>query len=182
MLGLAAILAWATSASCVLWIGRQMGIWQFLAIGSVIGCIGQVVFYRMLGRRPRDLFTMPPLLWVLAALGFVVYSACYAAGLLAAASDAQAVGVGLGNHLWPILTVVFSLFLVPGTRMSMRLGLALSLSLGGLVLANWHEIVQPGASGAAMPYVLGGLAGVCWGLYFALVARWREWGQPVAAA
>lgn len=40
LMGLAAILAWTTSASCAVWIGRQVGVWQYLAGGSLIGCIG----------------------------------------------------------------------------------------------------------------------------------------------
>ena len=182
MLGLAAVLAWATSASCVLWIGRQVGVWQYLAIGNLIGCIGQVVFYRMLGRGPRSLFVLPPRLWAVSVLGFVFYSICYATGLLSAASDAQAVGVGLMNHLWPVLTVVFSLFLVPSARMTFRLGLALVLAFGGLVFANQHAMIQAGMSSAGLPYLLGGLAGISWALYSALIARWRDWGQRYATA
>lgn len=182
MLGLAAILVWATSASCVVWIGRQVGIWQYLAIGSLIACGGQIVFYRLLGRGPQSLFVMPLRLWALAAVGFVAYSLCHVTGLLAAKSDAQAVGVGLMNHLWPVLTVVFCLFLVPGSRMSTRIGLALVVSLSGLVVANRHEIVQARLHGAALPYLLGGLAGIFWALYSALIARWRDWGRRYATA
>ena len=36
LLGMAAVLAWASSASGVLWIGRQLGAWQYLAIGNGI--------------------------------------------------------------------------------------------------------------------------------------------------
>jgi len=179
---MAAVLAWASSASGVLWIGRQLGAWQYLAIGNGIGCLGQIAVYGMLGRGPRELFRLPPRLWAVALLGFVFYSACYASGLLAAATDAQAVGVGLMNHLWPVLTVGFSLLLVPDSRWSARLGLALGLSLAGLAVANWREIAAAGAGGAALPYALGGLAGISWALYSALIARWRGWGHRYATA
>ncbi len=182
LLGIVSMLVWATSSSCVLWIGRQVGVWQYLAVGSLIAAAGQVAFYRLMGRSPRSLFVMPLRLWGLAALGFVLYSVCYAGGMIMAASDTQAAGVSLMNYLWPILTVVFSLFLVPGSRMSARLGVALALSFAGLVFANWPAIVQTGAGGLGVPYVLGGLAGICWGLYSALVSRWRAWGQHYATA
>lgn len=182
MFGVFAILAWATSAAGVLWIGRRGGIWQYLAISSLIAGIGQVAFYRMLGRSLRTLFVMPPHLWALAGLGFVVYSLCYAAGLITAVTDAQAVGVGLLNYLWPVLTVVFSLFLVPGSRLNARLGVALAVSLTGLAVANWYEITQARLHGAMLPYLLGGLAGIVWALYSALIARWRDWGQRYATA
>ncbi|MEI7435462.1 MAG: DMT family transporter [bacterium] len=177
LMGMAAILAWATSASCAVWIGRQVGVWQYLAVSSLIGCIGQVAFYWIMGRRPQSLFVLPPRLWAMVTLGFVVYSACYATGMITAVSDAQAVGVGLLNHMWPILMVIFAVLLVPGTRISARLGLALVLTISGLLIANWHTILQTSASGAALPYLFGSLAGVAWGLYSAILARWREWGQ-----
>ena len=182
LLGLAAILAWGTSASCAVWVGRQVGVWQYLAIGSLIAGSGQLLFYRLLGRPLRSLFVMPPRLWALAVLGFVVYSACYATGLITAGSDAQAVGVSLMNYIWPVLTVVFCLFLVPGSRMSGRLGMALAVSLIGLAVANGHEIAQLRLHGAALPYLLGGLAGGIWALYSALIARWRNWGHHYATA
>ena len=112
-MGAVAILAFATAASSVLWIGRQIGAWQCMALSCLVACAGQVALYRMLGRRPRTLFVMPPRLWALAVLGFVLYQSCFIIGMLTATSDAQAVGVGLMNYLWPILTVAFSIFLVP---------------------------------------------------------------------
>ncbi len=182
MMGLAAILAWATSAACVLWIGRQVGVWQYLAIGNCIGCVGQVVLYRLLGRRPKSLFIMPPRLWAVAVLGFVFYSVCYATGLISAVTDAQAVGVGLMNHLWPVLTVVFSVFLVPGSRMTARLGVALAVSFLGLAVANWHALDLACVHGASLPFLLGGVAGGLWALYSALIARWRDWGRLYVTA
>lgn len=181
-MGLAAVLIWATSASCALWIGRQVGVWQYLALGNLVGGVGQIVLYRMMGQEVRSLFILPWRLWAVAVLGFVIYSACYATGLISATSDTQAVGVGLMNHLWPVLTVVFAVFLVPGTRMSARLGLALALSFLGLIVASGHEIVQARLSGSSLPYVLGGLAGICWGLYSALIARWRDWCHDYVTA
>jgi drug/metabolite transporter (DMT)-like permease len=86
------------------------------------------------------------------------------------------------NQLWPIMTVVFSLFLVPGSRLHPRLALALVLSIAGLALANWQGIVQACSDSTVLPYLLGALAGVSWGLYSAVVARWREWCQHYAIA
>lgn len=182
LLGLAAIVIWATSSACVLWIGRQVGAWQYLAIGNGIGCLGQIVLYRLQGRPPRSLFVLPARLWALALLGFVFYSICYTFGLLAATSDAQAVGVGLMNQIWPILTVLFALLFVPGNRMNRRLGLAAAISCVGLLVANRYEIRQARLDRSAMPYLLGALAAISWALYSALLARWRTHDERYVTA
>jgi len=183
MLGLAAVLAWSTSSACVVWIGRQVGVWQYLAIGNGIGCIGQIIVYRLMGRSPGKLFVLPLRLWGLAILGFAFYSFCFATGLITSRTNAQSVGVSLMNYLWPVLTVLFSLFLIPGSRMSARLGAALMVSFSGLVIANWNNIVQVAhADGSLLPYVLGGLAGVSWAVYSAVTARWRDWARNYATA
>jgi drug/metabolite transporter (DMT)-like permease len=181
-MGLGAILLWGASATAVLWAGRELGPWQYLAIGNFIAFAGQVVAYRSMGRNLRSLWALPPRLWAVALLGFVFYSACYAVGLVSAKSDAQAVGVGLMNHTWPVLTVVLAVFLVPGTRWSARLGVALALALTGLLFANGDALARARGDASVLPYVLGGLAGISWALYSALIARWRSWASAYATA
>jgi drug/metabolite transporter (DMT)-like permease len=182
LLGLAAIIVWSTSPTVVLWIGRQVGVWQYLAIGNFIGFCGQVILYRLMGRHPSALFIMPKRLWLLTVLGFVVYSLVYTGGLLTATSNAQAVGVSLMNYLWPVLTVVFSVFLVPGSRMNVRLGIAMAIGFIGLAVANWHDIIIAGKSSSALPYLLGAMAGISWALYSAFISRWRDWANRYATA
>jgi drug/metabolite transporter (DMT)-like permease len=182
MMGWAAIVCWATSTVCVLWIGRQLGVWQYLAINGLIAAVGQVAFYSMLGRGPRNLFVMPLRLWAATAVGFVFYSLCFTLGMVLAISNTEATGVSLMNYLWPVLTVLFCLVLVPGNRMTARLGMALAISLAGLVVANWDARCQFRQPGSALPYLLGGLAGSLWALYSALISRWREWSQRYATA
>lgn len=159
-----------------------MGIWQYLAIGNLIGFLGQVLLYRLMGRTPASLFIMPVRLWVLTIIGFVIYSLVFAGGLLTAKSNAQAVGVSLLNYLWPVLTVVFSLFLVPGSRMNIRLGIAMAIGAAGLVIANWHDILSAAGNNTALPYILGSMAGISWALYSAFISRWRDWANRYATA
>ncbi len=182
LLGFGAILAWATSPTSILWIGRQVGVWQYLAIGNFIGFCGQVLLYRLLGRNPATLFVLPKKLWLLTILGFVIYSFVYAGGLLTATSNAQAVGVSLMNYLWPVLTVVFCVFLIPDTRMSARLGISMAIGVIGLIVANWQEIIMAGKNISVMPYLLGGIAGVSWAAYSAFISRWRDWASQYATA
>jgi drug/metabolite transporter (DMT)-like permease len=181
-MGAAAILFWATSTACVLWIGRQVGVWQYLAINGLIAAGGQVALYSLLGRSPQSLFVMPLRLWAAAVLGFVLYAVCFTLGMITAASNAQATGVSLMNYLWPVLTVLCCLFLVPGSRMNARLGVALAISFLGLAIANWDAISQARLHDATLPYLLGGLAGCLWALYSALISRWRAWSQRYATA
>lgn len=181
-LGAGAILIWGLSASATFMMGKRLGVWQFLAIIPTLGGLLQIGGYLALGRGLRSLLNPPPKLWIAIALGFVAYNLLYTTALVTSRTDAQVVGVSLMNYLWPALTVLFTVWLVPHVHLHGRLILSLALSLAGVLLANGRAVMGPGTGGVLWPYALGGLAAVAWALHCALISRWRQWAQDFAAA
>jgi drug/metabolite transporter (DMT)-like permease len=190
VLGAIAVALWSGSSALIVFGGGRAGVWQFTAVACGIGGLGQMLSYLFMGRSVRSLLAPPRRVWLLVLIGFVIYMLAYNNALVLASTPQQKVGVSLTNYLWPTVTVLLAVLVVPGTRMTWRLGAALALSLAGLALANWQvigDLVAGGtdASGArlsAVPYLLGLVAAVAWGLYSALVARWRNWAQDHASA
>lgn len=190
-MGVAAIALWSTAVSTTFWGTNRMGVWQFLTLACGIGGILQIAAYRLMGRSVRSIFLPPPRLWLVTLLGFVLYLLVYSQALASSATQTQAVCVGLINHLWPTLTVLFSVLLVPGTVMTRRLGLACLMAMSGPVLADWGEVRNLFVAGAAdasaasvpvWPYLLAALAAVLWAGYSAYLARWRAWADRYATA
>lgn len=181
-MGAGAVLLWSLSSACIVFMGKRLGIWQFLAITSLAGGLLQVAGYLAMGRSLRSVLMPPPRLWAAVALGFVAYLLLYTTGLVTSRTEAQAVGVSLMNYLWPTLTILFTTWLVPGERMHARLALAIALSLAGVLLATGQDIALPGPGASALPYLLGGAAAVSWAVYCALTSRWRRWAEDYAAA
>jgi drug/metabolite transporter (DMT)-like permease len=181
-MGGGAILLWSLSSACVVFAGKQMGVWQFLAITSLTSGFLQVVGYLVLGRNLRSILMPPPKLWLATALGFILYLLLYTTGLVVAHTETQAVGVNLMNYLWPTLAILFTTGLVPGERMHGRLALAIAFSLAGVLIANSLDLALPDSGTTAWPYALGGAAAVSWAAYCALTSRWRRWAKDYAAA
>ncbi len=192
LLGAGAITLWSLSSALVKLGVEWMGLWQFMAIAYGLGGVSQMVMYRLLmGRELRSLVVLPGRLWVLVCVGFVIYLMAYNCGLAIAGSDENlTVGVSLMNYLWPTLTVVFAVLLVPGTRATWLLGAATATALCGLAVANWRAIAQVfGTSGGEVsagtsipPLALGGVAAVSWALYSATLNRWRKLAEGHATS
>ena len=181
-MGVGAISLWSLSSACIVFTGRQLGVWQFLAITGLIGGLLQIAGYLLMGRRLRSILKPPPRLWIAIALGFIIYQFLYATALVTSTTETQVVGVSLMNYLWPSLAVLFTTWLVPGERMHGRLAFSLALSLVGVLLASGREIAWSGTDASVWPYMLGGMAAVAWAAYCALTSRWRLWAQDFAAA
>lgn len=176
LLALAAVLLWSTSAAGILWSSTRVGPWQFLAIACLIGGLAQVAFYRRRRYAWRQILLPPPRLWGLILLCFVAYMIVFTLGLVSAVSDTQRVGVALANYLWPTLTVVLAVLLVPGTKMHVRLAIGVGIALLGLAMANWGDIRRVLGNDASVPltpYILGLAAAVTWAAYSAILSRWR---------
>jgi drug/metabolite transporter (DMT)-like permease len=189
LMGLGAILLWSTAAASTFWCGSRIGAWQFLAVACGVGGIAQLGYAAAARRNLRAILLPPPRLWALILVGFVLYMMVYAEALVGSTTRTQAVGVSLINHMWTVLTVVFSAFLVPGSALTPRVVLALALALGGMLLANGGQLAallaasgEPGESAPLGPYLLAGLAAVLWAGYSAFVARWRDWANRYATA
>jgi len=133
----------------------------------------------------RSALRLPWRLWLIPLVCFVIYGVVWP-WALASSTSRQVFGVSLINYLWPVLTVLFSVWLVPGVRLTGRIMLAVLLALAGLAVANYRELQQlqaiPFQSGSRwehrfLPYGLALIAAVTWGLYSAFLARWRDWAK-----
>lgn len=181
-MGAGAIVLWSTSAAVTAWTGTRIGPWQFLAMGCLLSSALQIALNLALGRPLRRILLPPPRLWLIIVTGIAVCLCSFAVGLATAANRAQAIGVTLANYMWPSLTVVFSVLLVPGTRASARLAVAVALSVAGVLLAGSQALMAPGARTSLLPYAFGLAAGVSWAWYSAMMARWRDWARNYATA
>jgi drug/metabolite transporter (DMT)-like permease len=188
-MGVAAVVLWSATAVLVVLGGQRVGAWQFVAISSLIGGVVQVIYYAAVARMPLRALLCPPLRAWLAIGGLLVVYLLAITNALVLADPAQKVGVSLVNYLWPTLTVVLALVLVPGTRGGWPLAAAAALSLAGIGVGNWDWLASlrqgahPGPGGLSMwAYVLGAVAAVTWALYSALIARWRGWINAYATA
>ena len=187
LLAVIALLLWSTSASATVIIGGRVGAWQFLALATLGAGLLQTVACAIFLKMPlRRIFAPPPKLLALVFLAFVLYMIVYTQALVLATRP-QKVGVGLLNFLWPTLTIVFAAFLVPGSKMTARLAVALALALAGVLLANFQGFLElvAGTGGGGenrplLPYLLGLAAGVAWGAYSAMIARWKSWAGAYA--
>ena len=187
LMGAGAILLWSSAASAVLLGSGLMGRWQFMALACGAGGILQLAFYnRVLGMSIGRLLAPPLRIWPMVLLGFVIYQSLWT-NAVAMSHKEQVAGVALTNYLWPTLTILLAIVLVPGTRGSWRLAAAMTLSAAGLVVANWQEISKhassAGGNGASLwPYVLAALAALVWATYCALLARWKSWTRNYATS
>jgi drug/metabolite transporter (DMT)-like permease len=185
LLGIGAVLFWSFGSSLVFFGAREAGPWPFVALSSLTGAALQLVWRRVRHGELRSALRLPWRLWAVPVSCFVLYGLAWP-WALAASTAPQVVGVNLINYLWPILTVVFSAWWVPGVRLTGRLLGAMLLAVAGLVLANLPQLRQmlSTESGAGsfpdrrfLPYGLAFLAAVTWGVYSASLARWRHWAR-----
>jgi drug/metabolite transporter (DMT)-like permease len=185
VLGSVAVLFWSFGASLVFLGAQQFGIWPFVAIASLVGGGVQLIGWRVYRGEFRSALWLPWRLWVVTLLCFVVYGLVWPWALVSSSAK-QVFGVSLINYLWPVLTVLFSAWWVPGARLKTRTVLATFLALAGLVCANLQHIRDLLAAGDSagvspvrrfLPYGLALVAAVTWAVYSTLLARWRDWAR-----
>ena len=180
--GLVAVLFWSFGAALVFFGAQQTGTWPFVTLASLVAGGLQLTSRRIYRGELGTAIRLPRRLWLGPVLCFVVYGLAWPLALVGSTTR-QVVGVSLINYLWPVLTVLLSVWCVPGVRLTPRIILALLLAMAGLGLANYQPIqtLLSGAGGQAptlrhfLPYVLATLAAVTWAIYSALLARWRSW-------
>lgn len=181
-LGMVAVVFWAFGASLVYFGAQQTGTWPFVTLASLVGGVLQLICRRVYRGELVTAIRLPWRLWLGPVLCFVVYGLAWPFALVSSTTR-QVVGVSLINYLWPVLTVLFSVWWVPGVRLTPRIILALLLAMAGLGLANFKplEALLSGASGQAptlrlfLPYALATVAAITWAVYSALLVRWRSW-------
>jgi drug/metabolite transporter (DMT)-like permease len=185
LLGVGAVVFWSFGSSLVFLGARQAGTWPFVALSSLTGAGLQLVGRLWWRGELRSALGLPWRLWAAPVGCFVLYGLAWP-WALAASTPGQVLGVNLINYLWPILTVVFSAWWVPGVRLTGRLIAAMFLAVAGLALANLPQLRQALPAGPAagslpgrglLPYALALVAAVTWGIYSACLARWREWAK-----
>ncbi len=175
--GFVAIFFWSTSIAFGRSLSEQLGPFTAIAlinlVGGVLGSAFQVAQRK--SRRVKPDFSIQYLL-VCGSL-FVVYQASLYISLGLARTHSQVLEVGLLNYLWPMLTLVFSVWLF---KMKFRLWLipGVLMATAGVLMATSQNQVLSWDSFAsnvqqhAVPYVLGFVAAVSWALYSTLSRKW----------
>ena len=184
-LGAIAVLFWSFGSTLIFVGAQESGTWPFVALASLTAGILLLSARRLLKGELRTALRLPWLLWLAPLLCFVTYGLVWP-WALASSTSRQVFGVNLINYLWPVLTVLFSAWWVPGVRLTRRVLFATLLALAGLVCANLHQIQQLTSTGSPagtrwgrhlLPYGLALAAALAWAIYSALLARWRDWAK-----
>ena len=179
------MLFWSFGSSLIFLGARQAGTWPFVAIAALVGGGAQLIGWRLYRGGLRSAVWLPWRLWAVSLPCFVLYGLVWPWALVSSSAK-QVFGVSLINYLWPVLTVLFSAWWVPGARLTTRTVLATFLALAGLVCANLQHIRDLLAAGDSagvspvrrfLPYGLALVAAVTWAVYSTLLARWRDWAR-----
>jgi len=179
VLGSVAVLFWSFGSSLIFLGARQAGTWPFVAIAALVGGGFQLLGWRLYRGGLRSAVWLPWRLWAVSLPCFVLYGLVWPWALVSSSAK-QVFGVSLINYLWPVLTVLFSAWWVPGARLKTRTVLATFLALAGLVCANLQHIRDLLAAGDSagvspvrrfLPYGLALVAAVTWAVYSTLLAR-----------
>ena len=183
LLGTVAVVFWSFGSALIFLGAQEAGTWPFVALASLTGGVLLLAARRLFNGEVRTALWLPWRLWLAPLLCFVIYGLVWP-WALASSNTRQVFGVSLINYLWPVLTVLFSAWWVPGVRLTGRILIAMLLALAGLVCANLHQFGHlSGTPSTArwarhvLPYVLALIAAVTWAVYSALLARWRDWAK-----
>lgn len=170
-LGALAVFFWCWSGPCFRVGAERMGSMPYLALSCLVGVGVGIVVQRRLGYRLRDLFVLPWRVLLLGVPGLAGYTALltYAVGMAPRADLGQ---IMLINYLWPILIVVFSLFLLPER---VRLGPALggaAMGLLGIAVARDPRgfLVAPES---LLPHAMSLAGATLFACYSVMLRRWR---------
>jgi len=174
-MGLVAILFWSTTIAVSRHLADEIGALtaaatMWLAAGAM-GCTWAAARGRLgpMVRLPRA---------YLAACGgcFIAYMVCLYLAIGLAASDQQAIEVGILNYLWPSLTLVLAVPVL-GLRVRPMFWLGVAVALAGAALAplrlGEYSVAALGRTLAEnpLPYILATAAAVLWALYSVLSRR-----------
>ena len=111
LLGLAAIVLWSTTVAFSRSVTEQLGPLTSAALIYTLGGILGGIYWLVSRTTPR--LSSFDRRYLLGCGGlFALYTICFYLAVGMARNRAQALGVGLMNYLWPMLTLLFSLFLL----------------------------------------------------------------------
>jgi drug/metabolite transporter (DMT)-like permease len=175
--GFIAILFWSTSIAFGRSLSEQLGPLTAITFinlaGGALGFTWQAVKRKTQSIQPR--LSLP---YLLGCGGlYVLYQACLYSALGMAQTRGQVLEVGLLNYLWPMLTLLFSVWLF---KMRFRFWLipsAFIATVGVLLATSQNQVLSwvsftSNIQQHAAPYVLGFAAAVSWALYSTLSRRW----------
>ncbi len=177
--GFGSILLWSTSVALSRRLSEALG--PLGAGATVFGFSGILSLLYIEIVRPRETLGILRGLatWRALACGFlfVLYSLSYYLAMGLAQDRLQAIEISLLNYVWPAMTVLFSLWLLP-VRASWFIYPGMTLAMTGVVLAQTSggRITWASFAGNLLENpvaYLGGLsAGLTWALYSVLTRRW----------
>jgi drug/metabolite transporter (DMT)-like permease len=176
------VVFWSFGSSLVFLGAREAGTWRLIAIASLSGGGVQLISRRIYHGELTTAVWLPWRLWVAPLVCFVLYGLVWPRAL-ATATRTQVGGVNLINYLWPVLTVLFSVWWVPGVKLTIRLVLGMTFAMAGLACANaqqlqlLHSNSNRSLLSQLLPYALAMIAALTWAIYSALLARWRTWAR-----
>ncbi len=175
--GFAAIALWSLSVALSRALSEALGPMRAGAfVYALAGALAMGVLVRRPDRR-RELAGLPRKYLCGCGALFVAYTVVFYAAIGLARTRQQALEVALLNYLWPALTLLFAVLLLRVPARSTLLP-AMALALAGVFLVQTHGTPTPLHTFAAnwraapLPYALGLLAAVLWGLYSALARKW----------
>jgi drug/metabolite transporter (DMT)-like permease len=175
--GFGAILLWSSTVAVSRSLSEQLG--PLTAGAAVFGVSGALAAATVLrhGPRRRRILGLPPRYLLVCGALFASYMMLLFLAVGRAATREQVLEVGLLNYLWPALTLLLSLVILPN-RATWLLAPGTALALGGVFLVVTHgDAVTWGAFAgrlAADPgvYAMAAAAAVAWAAYSNLTRRW----------
>ena len=177
--GFAAVLLWSMAIALIRSIAEKVGPFTSGAIVYLAGGIFLMIRFYVNGESVRKIWENAPLYLFGCAVLFVIYTLSIYLALGLAADASQTLELGIINYLWPVLAILFSLFLLNKSwRWGLIPGMIFALSGTFLVLTHDTEISlasftanitsNPAAYGLAL------IAAVSWALYSGLARRWSS--------
>lgn len=175
--GLVSILFWSTSIAFGRSLSEQLGPLTTIASINLVGGIMGTAFQAVQRRTQRVKLSFPIQYLLGCGSLYVLYQASLYIALGLARTHSQVLEVGLLNYLWPMLTLVFSVWLF---KMKFRLWLipgALLATVGVLLATSQNQALSWVSFASnirqhALPYILGFVAAVSWALYSTLSRKW----------
>lgn len=184
--GLAALLLWSVSVGMSRGLSEKLGA---VGSGAVVYALSGVLAlgFSLVARRRQTLEAIRELTprYALGCGGFfVLYCLSFYLAIGLARDRAQAIELSLLNYIWPGLTILLSMVLLP-MRVSWPVFPGIAVSLAGVFLAmtaggkmTW-ETFAANVADNPIAYAGGLTAGVTWALYSVLT---RRWGSPSGGA
>jgi len=175
--GMLSILFWSTTVGVSRLVMESLGTLTGAATIYAAGAVGSLVYLAVRPATLRSMLRLPRRYLLGCGSMFAAYVGLLYWAIGHAASEAQAVEIGLVNYLWPSFTLLLSVPVL-GRRARAWIWPGMAMALAGVVLAE----IQPGRFSLAelwsrlasnpAPYACALAGAVLWGLYSNFSRRW----------